>query len=102
WIIDTARELWPSFTEADSWIGQESHVIAENAHSIIAVSEYCGMVSISLGSNYDRQEYWRDHSPGLGKHWREQVSEKFLGTFSELTKVGTFSNGESVYERKVS
>lgn len=100
WIREEALNMFPSMSEADYWIGQELHVVAENAHSVVTVSEYFGMVSICLGSNYDRQEYWRDPSPGLGKHWREQVSEKFLGTFSELTKIGTFSNGESVYEKK--
>ena len=93
WISDEATRLWPSFDSADRWIGNELHVIAENAHSIIAVAEYCDLISINLGANCDR-----DVAP-LGEHWRKQVESKFLETFSELEKIGTFSNGESVYQK---
>lgn len=104
WFVDDVRarvaELWPSLTEADRWIGNEVHVVAENAHSVVAVAEYGGLVSISLGSNYDRGEYWRDPEPTLGAHWRSQISERFLTEFSEYDKIGTFSNGESVYTKR--
>ena len=36
----------------------------------------------------------------LAEHWINQISEKFLDRFSSLRKVGTFSNGESIYEYK--
>lgn len=99
WIAERASELWPSMHRTDRWVGNELHVIAENAHSIIAVSEYCDLVSISLGSNYDRDTYWRDPEPGLGEHWRKQISDRFDKEFGELAKLGTFSNGESLYSK---
>ena len=101
WLSEEVTRLWPSFDPADRWIGKELHVIAENAHSIVAVAEYCDLISINLGANYDRDTYWDDSSDfaGLGAHWRSQVESKFLETFSELTKIGTFSNGESVYQK---
>ena len=101
---ERVTELWPSFQPADSWIGRELHVIAENAHSVIAVAEYCGLISINLGANYDRDSYWADDSElgGLGEHWRKQIAAKFLSTFGEYTKLGTMSNGEGVFQKVVS
>lgn len=103
WIKDTAQELWPSFEEADSWIDRECHVIAQNAHSVIAVAEYCGMVSINLAARYDRDGYWADPSETavLGAHWRKQIADRFKKTFGEYSKIGTFSNGESFYTKGV-
>lgn len=101
YIQERATELWPSFEPADSWIGNELHVIAENAHSVVAVSEYCGLISINLGAKYDRQQYFADDSEigGLGEHWRTQISTKFLAAFGTYRKLGTMSNGESVFEK---
>ena len=101
---ERVTELWPSFQPADSWVGNELHVIAENAHSIVAVSEYCGLISINLGAKYDRQAYFADDSElgGLGEHWRKQIADKFLSTFGEYAKLGTMSNGEGVFQKVVS
>lgn len=100
YISDRACELWPSFTDAledSEWLG-ECQVVAKNAHSLIAVAEYCGMVSISLAPRYDRDTYWRDDN-ALGEHWRKQISARFEKEFSEFTKLGTFSDGTSLYTK---
>lgn len=100
-IKERAQELWPSMESADEWIGDEIHVIAKNAHSVIAVAEYSGTVSINLAADYDRTQCWADDSEiaGLGEQWRKKISEKFERTFGSMYKIGTFSNGESVYKR---
>lgn len=97
------KRLFPSFElehEHDNpeWVGRELRVIARNAHSIVTISEYSGIVALCLGANYDRECYFEDSSEhaGLGKHWRQQVAARFesIGT---LSKIGTFSNGTSAY-----
>lgn len=100
-IQDMLAEQWKSFEPVDRWIGQELHVIAENAHSLVTISEYGGSVAICLGPNYDRGDYWRDPSEisGLGENWRNKISERFEKRFSTLQKLGTFSNGESVFQK---
>lgn len=102
WIREGVQRLWPSFEDANEWHcdDDEQHVILTNAHSEISISEYGGMIAISLSPYYDRAEYWRDPEPELGEHWRKQISAKFLSTFGEYSKIGTFSNGESVYQKK--
>lgn len=105
WMLEDTlarvQEMFPSMKPADYWIDRELHVIAENSHSIVTVSEYCGMVAICLGDNYDRENYWYNDAPthNLGVKWREQVQDKFLTVFSEFNKLGTFSDGTSVYEK---
>ena len=97
-----ATELWPSMEEDSRWIDQEIRVVASNSHSVVTVSEYGGMIAICLGANYDRGGYWMDpdaQNRARGEHWREQVAGTFVDSFGEYRKVGTFSNGESVFER---
>ena len=98
WVTEVATANWPSMEEADEWLG-EVHVIAKNAHAVIGVSEYGGMVSISLAPNYDRDTYWRDDS-GLKAQWLKSVTPKFLTLFGEYEKMGTASNGETFYTKK--
>lgn len=99
WVQSYAIELFPSMTECDRWEDREVHIIAENAHSVVAVAEYCGLVSVSLGDNYNRQDYWYNDSDiaPLGAHWRGQVENKFLEAFGELTKIAQASNGEAFF-----
>lgn len=94
WIRETAFELWPTVEDADHWLDREDHVVAENEHCFIGFSEYCGLASIWLVPRDDR-DY-----PALADHWCRQIAPKFQKVFGDLVRVGTFSNGESVYERK--
>jgi hypothetical protein len=101
WVQDTVIEQWTSFEKTDEWVGNENHVIAQNAHSIVTISEYSGCVAICLGARYDRDGYWEDSTElaNLGAHWRKQIANKFEERFSTLNKIATFSNGESVYTK---
>ena len=89
YITDTAKTLWPSFDKADKWLGREDHAILENRHAYIGISEYCGLVSVWLVPKDENN---------LSNNFCEQIKEKFLKNFGTLRRVGTFSNGESVFE----
>lgn len=94
-VSEHMQELWPSLYPANRWPYDEVHVFLQNSLVEVSVSEYSGIVALCIAprSGYD---YGTD---GLAKHWIEQVSERFLRTFGDYAKVGTFSNGESFYER---
>ena len=97
-IADDVCKAWPSFdnvVESDEWVGDELRVIA----SIVTISEYNGVVALCLGADYDRSEFWADPSElaGIGKAWRTRIAELFIREFGSLSKVGTFSNGSSIY-----
>ena len=101
---DLQREMiqaFPSLSECDEWVGREDHALLENNHCYIGVSEYCGLVSIWV---QPKEPDWRDTSTGLRDRWIAQIGPKFhkvsntcFGT--ALRKLGSFSNGEGVYQR---
>ena len=97
-LKEKAKHFFPSFTDCDKWVGREDHAILENRFAYFGISEYMGLVSLWLVAK-DGDDYG-DEQAGLRKHWTEQVKEKFYANFGDLVKIGTFSNGESVYERK--
>jgi len=92
-LIEDAGEIWPSLFESDRWLGNEDHVLMENNHVCFGVSEYCGLVAVWIVVQ-EVCDY-----PGLAEHWIEQAKDKFIAKFGELQKIGTFSNGEGVYEK---
>lgn len=101
WVSETACSLWPSMHDDERSLPRphwETVIVASNEHSAVTVSEYGGMVAISLIPDYDRATFWRTDDP-LGEHWRKQVAERFLAAFGEYSKLGTASNGASFFER---
>ena len=97
-VIQQLQSAFPSLDEADSWIGREDHVVLENGHCQVTISEYCGLVAIALVPI--EAEYASEAGyDNLHSHWCGQISDKFTELLSELNKIGTFSNGEAVFER---
>jgi len=96
-VADYMKELWPSLYDADKWPHNEVHVFLENSLAEFSVSEYCGMVSLCIAVSDAAIDSGQE---GLAKAWIARIEGKFLEKFSTLHKLGTFSNGESVYKRK--
>lgn len=84
------------------WDGRETQIIAENNLCEIGLSEYCGLVSVSIRVIQD--DYVWKYEP-LAVRWIHQmwpkIEAKMLERYgsSMLRKVGSFSNGEGVYEQ---
>lgn len=88
-------EIFPSLTECDRWQDREDHVIMENEHCEISVSEYCGLVAVCLAP--------RDPDNGFSIAW----CERFYGSFTvklekmfkscALRSIGRASNGEQFF-----
>jgi len=92
----------PSYSECDEWDNRETRIFLQNNLCNIGISEYCGLVSLSVAP--------RENS--YSEHWvREQFSvyhanrikntlQKILDDLglNRLKKIGTFSNGEAVFE----
>jgi hypothetical protein len=91
-VVDRLKENWPSFEEAEGWDNKETRIAAENGHAIVGVSEYCGITSVSIAVN-DMSD-----NPELSEAWINRIAGKFEDVFGTIRKIGTFSNGESVYE----
>jgi len=101
------RERYPSFEDADRWAGREDHVILENSAAEISVAEYCGLISVSLApreaSDYD-YDYDGESIRAWNENWTNLIANNFHDHLakrfskSALRKIGSFSNGEGVYE----
>jgi len=97
-IQDSIMRVFPSIEVTDRWAGREDHIICENGHAEIAVSEYCGLCSLSIRVRQDSEH------PEISEHWINQIwprlEKEMIQLFENVyQKVGTFSNGESVYEK---
>jgi len=106
-FIDDLKQIlvarFPSLSPADRWAGNEDHVILDNCHAEVSVSEYCGLVAVCLAPRLGRYDY-----PSVGQlaeHWTNQVSAKFSETLekayasSALKSMGHASNGEQFFTR---
>jgi len=88
-------ERYPSLYPCDKWLGREDKAIAQNNLVYIGVSEYCGLACLWVvpKDTCDR--------PELAEAWCDRIREGFERTFGEYEKLGSFSNGEAIYRKKV-
>ena len=94
YIDDLKTQLvkkYPSLSECDEWLDREDHAMLENDKIYVGVSEYMGLLAIWMVA--------KDDVSGAERYLRARENS-FLKSFGSLRKVGTFSNGESVFETK--
>lgn len=100
-LLCVLQRSFRSFAAIDVWVSNEEKAILENSQARVVVAEYCGLVSVSLVPC--DLDYYDESLRGLRDHWCKQVTPKLLKTINEtfggLKKIGTFSNGCSVYEK---
>lgn len=103
-IQEHIQKRLPSYSECDAWDGRETRIILENSFCEIGISEYCGLVSVSIRTK-ENLHYCPDLSGLAGNHImqiRESLEKALVQSGAVLlTKLGTFSNGEAVFEKKV-
>lgn len=90
------KAKYKSFVVTDNFDGREVKIFLRNNIVEIGISEYCGLVSISIRNV-------NDEKIGLARNFINKIDKGILDILKQngetLTKVGTFSNGEGVYER---
>lgn len=84
------------YKEDDRWAGKEDHVILSGELSEISVSEYAGVVAVCLAPLDPDNDSHRAACHRAAPYFYAILQAAFGAT--ALRKVGTFSNGESVYE----
>ena len=90
-IQESAKSCWKSFDNCDEWLGREDHAILENGLAYIGISQYCGLTAIWLAP--------KDDECNLCNGFASRIENRFNQLFGEFRRIGTFSNGEGVYER---
>lgn len=102
-LTEVLKTRFTSLSEPDKerWLDRECRVILENRHGCVTVSEYCGCVAVSLVPDDD----YRNQHPEISKAWCEQIETGFREAVEKafpnwaMRKIGTFSNGEAVYQK---
>lgn len=94
-ITEILQELLPSLSDANRWDGNETAIFLQNNIAEFGVSEYCGLVSLSARPLAGKEN--------LGERWLAQAWPKINQTlkkyrYSPMDRVGSFSNGESIYK----
>ena len=104
-IQEYITDKYPGFDKCSRWDGRETHIILEGYGTEIGLSEYCGLATLSvrvdegpLEYSMDDQEYEADRQKAL--NWIRDNWDQASEYWNQYRKIGTFSNGESVYETK--
>lgn len=96
----------PSYDIVDNkWDNNETRIILENTFCYIGISEYCGLVSLSVApkcfdygySDSKYKENFAEHHVNKIKNTLVKVLD-YLG-LTNLRRVGVASNGESFFEK---
>ncbi len=90
-IVERAVKLFPSMDDCDTWLDREDRAVLENKFAYIGVSEYCGLTAIWM--------VLKEEHLALAERWAVKATEKFEKEFQDLKRLGTFSNGEGVFEK---
>jgi hypothetical protein len=93
-------EAFPSLKDANRWDGRETHIFLDNNLVEFGLSEYCGLVSLSV-----RPKVSDYAGPvALAERFITLITPKvatICGHYSALEKIGTFSNGEAIYRKAI-
>jgi hypothetical protein len=101
-ITEYAKSLWLSFCGCDKWLDREDHAILENNLCYLGVSEYCGLVAIWLVPKENPNDGYFSSEPNilpLAENFINRIAPNFHKAFGQYRKIGTFSNGEAIYEK---
>ena len=100
------KEAFPSLEPVTKWLGREDKAILENAYAYFGWSEYCGLVAVWVAA---KEKDWNASGAwyAMRDKWIASIEKKFAKTVAKawgtpLTKLGTFSNGEAVFQKKES
>ena len=97
-------EAFPSLTPDEKWLGREDQALLSNSYAYFGWSEYCGLVAVWVSAkepDYRASSAWE----AMRDRWIASIEKRFAKTVgrawgTHLIKVGTFSNGEVIFQKK--
>lgn len=99
------KPKFPSFSDTDLWVGREDHAILENDTAYVVVSEYMGLVAVTLALKDGPRGYNRG-SPNIFSAKQSRIIKSTAPSFRKLLhksfakalhKLGNMSNGEGYF-----
>jgi hypothetical protein len=95
----------PSYYKVEEWDNRETRIFLQNKLCNIGISEYCGLVSLSVApinrdcqysdSQY-KENFAKQHARKIKKTLQKIIDDSGL---TRLNKIGSFSNGECLYQK---
>lgn len=104
YIQETIKSNFPDFDNCSHWDGRETHIILEGHGVEIGLSEYCGLATLSVRVDQRELEYCATDEEADAEYqkalnWINENWDEAAKYWGQYTKIGTFSNGEGVYEK---
>lgn len=98
------KDLFPDFSICSRYDGREDHIILEGYGTEIGLSEYCGLATLSIRVDESIYDYIQSEEECEQERLKivkfiEDNWEQMSKPWNEYNKIGTFSNGEAVYEK---
>jgi hypothetical protein len=102
-ITSSIIERFPEFSVCRKrWDGNETRIILEGYGTEIGLSEYCGLATLSIRVDQSILEYMGDDADFWNDTYVQWIADNWneIGKYwNQYRKIGTFSNGEGVYEK---
>lgn len=104
-LICEIQSKLKSFQECDRFDGRETLIFLENELAEIGISEYMGLYSLSVRNKEDEFYSSNSYKSGLSNNYVYQIQKRLENALNNcgvtlLNRIATFSNGESVFEKK--
>lgn len=92
-IIDKFSD-YELFEEKNRWLGDEDKVLLSGEYFEIGISEYCGLCCLWVVPSKNEEIPEEEKLKHI-----DLIKDRF-STFGTLRHLGTFSNGEAIFEEK--
>ena len=103
-IVETITSNYPGFDRCKRWDGRETQIILEGYGLEIGLSEYCGLATLSVRVDQSVLDYCDTDEEADAEYqkciaWINENWDEAAKHWNQYAKIGTFSNGEGVYEK---
>ena len=101
-IQESIISEFPEYEYSKKWDGRETAIILTGYGTEIGLSEYCGLATLSIRIDenllayYEEDEYNEQYDKI--EAWINENWAKISQGYNQYNKIGTFSNGEAVFE----
>jgi hypothetical protein len=100
-IQESIISEFPDYDYCKKWDGSETAIILKGYGTEIGLSEYCGLATLSIRIDENELDRFIEYQEQYDKieAWINENWAKISQGYNQYNKIGTFSNGESVYEK---
>jgi hypothetical protein len=104
-IQESIISEFPEYDYSSKYDGRETAIILKGYGTEIGLSEYCGLATLSIRidenslDNYYEEDEYNEQYDKI-EAWINENWAKISQGYDQYRKIGTFSNGESVFETK--